>query len=161
MSSATALVQSEELCAQTTTVITATTQGNDGNSVRVVVRVRPPPLQRDTETLSSARTKNPLTTTLNGPVSSHIVPLNRNTLQVVCPPAGSSLFASGDNPSAVSTAVVAAASDVLWEYDSVWGEDSTQVTFAGHTSLDNLTSMIFCLTFCNRKRYSTLRFYLW
>ncbi|KAI8617489.1 P-loop containing nucleoside triphosphate hydrolase protein, partial [Chytriomyces sp. MP71] len=79
----------------------------NSSSVRVAVRIRPNPTSQQDH-------------------ASHLKPFSASTLSVICPDSNSSLFSPSENPNAISSAVVAAAADVLWEYDSVWPQDSTQ-----------------------------------
>ncbi|ORY37026.1 kinesin-domain-containing protein [Rhizoclosmatium globosum] len=82
------------------------------SSVRVAVRIRPnhASASLSTESLDTA--------------ASHIIPKDMTTLTVVCPPpsANPSLFSDLQS----SSAVISAAAEVLWEYDSVWNEQSDQ-----------------------------------
>ncbi|KAJ3032638.1 hypothetical protein HDU99_010911, partial [Rhizoclosmatium hyalinum] len=82
------------------------------SSVRVAVRIRP-------NHASASLSTESLDTT-----ASHVIPKNMTTLTVVCPPpsANPSLFSDLQS----SSAVISAAAEVLWEYDSVWNEQSDQ-----------------------------------
>ncbi|KAJ3096720.1 hypothetical protein HK100_005503, partial [Physocladia obscura] len=83
-------------------------------SVRVAVRIRP-------NSASMAGSNGSLTS-----LSSNIIPTSSVCLNVVCPPPTSTLFS--ENLAGVSAAVVAAAADIQWEFDTVWGEESIQVS---------------------------------
>ncbi|KAJ3244121.1 hypothetical protein HDU78_011385 [Chytriomyces hyalinus] len=93
------------------------------SSVRVAVRIRP------TSTTDACFTSSKTAYSVSAPDAScsFIVPNSEQSIRVLCPSNASTLFAtSTDVTAASSSAVVAAAADVDWEYDSVWAEDSNQ-----------------------------------
>ncbi|KAJ3236500.1 Kinesin-like protein kif21b [Chytriomyces hyalinus] len=94
------------------------TPTND-SSVRVAVRIR------STSTNDACFTDNKSKSAPDTSCS-FIVPNADKSIRVLCPSNASTLFAT--SPDVSSSAVVAAAADVDWEYDSVWDEDSNQAS---------------------------------